>query len=146
MSDAQPARPGPRLQSGPAIGSVLRVLADRRDDALAVLCCLIATILLYLAAPRAGDFWWSEGPRNALNGAFIVDLIREFPLHDPVGWAYRYYDQCPALTIFFSPPLFYAIEAVAYAVFGVSHAVAQGTESLFGLSVSLLAYSLARQF
>ena len=35
-----------------------------------------------------------------------------------------------ALTIFFYPPLFYAIQAVAYAALGVSHAAAQGTESL----------------
>jgi hypothetical protein len=118
----------------------------RAATALAAACCLAATVLLYLTAPRSGDFWWSEAPRNALNGAFVLDLVRAHPLADPKGWAFAYYDRYPALTIFFYPPLFYVLLAAAYAVFGVSHAVAQGLESAFVLALGLGAFALARRF
>lgn len=141
MSDFQPAEPNPLAlpQSRVALGGLSMT-------AVAAACCLAATILLYFAAPLNGDFWWSEAPRNALNGAFVLDFIRQHPLSDPKGWAYHYYDQYPALTIFFYPPLFYLLEAGAYALLGVSHAVAQGTESLFVLMLGLGGFALARKF
>lgn len=138
--DATVAAPGDRSLDG----------ATRNPDlpwgVIAFFTCLAGTLALYATAPLNGDFWWSEAPRNALNGAFIVDFIREFPIHDPVGWAYRYYDRYPALTIFFYPPIFYVFLAVAYALFGVSHAVAQGVESAFVLVAALGAYAVARRF
>lgn len=118
----------------------------RAATGFAVACCLAAALLLYATAPRAGEFWWSEAPRNALNGAFVLDLIRAHPFADPKGWAFAYYNQYPALTIFFYPPLFYALMAVGYALFGVSPAVAQGLESAFVLMAALGGYALARKF
>jgi hypothetical protein len=91
----------------------------------------VATTVLYVTAPKNGDFWWSEAPRNALNGAFILDLLRELPFDDPVSWAVDYYYQYPALTILFYPPLFHAVLAVFYLVFGVSHATAVACVSAF---------------
>lgn len=76
-------------------------------------------------------FEWSEAPRNALNGAFILDLFRELPFNDPKGWTYNYYLQYPALTILFYPPLFYFFLAMAYAVFSTSHSVAVGIVIFF---------------
>src|SRR5581483_833641 len=65
---------------------------------------------------------------------------------DPKGWAFAYYNQYPALTVFFYPPLFYLLEGLGYAVFGVSHAVAQGLESAFVLAAALGGFALARKF
>ena len=76
--------------------------------------------LLYLGAPSGNTFSWSDAPRHALNGVFIKDLFIDAPLGDPVGYAYAYYTKYPALTILFYPPLFYAISAPFYALFGVS--------------------------
>jgi hypothetical protein len=46
----------------------------------------------------------------------------------------------------FYPPLFYVAEAIAFAVFGVSHFVAQATVSVFVLLLGFSAYGLARLF
>ena len=41
----------------------------------------------------------------------------------------QYYVQYPALTILFYPPLFYAVAAPFYAIFGVSHATEIHTDN-----------------
>src|SRR6478752_6610089 len=120
---------------------LLRLHSWRRDiasrasqglaDKLALLVLFGASTGMMLTAPFAGDFWWSDAPRHALNGAFIMDFIRDFPVRHPAAWAMDYYIRYPSLTILFYPPLFYVFEAVFYALFGVSHAVAQFTESVF---------------
>src|ERR1039458_7626420 len=76
---------------------------------------------LFLGAPTGGEFYWSEAPRNALNGVFVKDLLKAMPWHNPIGFAYRHYAQYPALTILFYPPLFYILAAPFYALLGVSH-------------------------
>lgn len=80
--------------------------------------------LLYFGAPSGNTFSWSDAPRHALNGVFIMDLIAAAPFGDPAGYAYAYYAQYPALTILFYPPLFYAVSAPFYALFGVSEQTA----------------------
>src|ERR1700740_3492250 len=84
-----------------------------------------ANAALLATAPTNGDFWWSDAPRHALNGAFVKDFIQAAPWHDPKSWAINYYLQYPALSILFYPPLFYIFEAITYAIFGVSHFAAQ---------------------
>src|SRR5258708_9899368 len=103
--------------------SGIRPIAWAGDaGAIAVLAAL--TVILFLTAPRDGDFWWSDVPRHALNGVFVRDLIADLPWSDPVGYAVQYYIRYPALTILFYPPLFYLFSAPFFALFGVSHAVA----------------------
>jgi hypothetical protein len=105
---------------------------------------LVASIALTATAPVGGDFWWSDSPRHALNGAFIKDFVTAMPWHDPKAWAINYYLQYPSLTILVYPPLFYIVEAAAYALFGVSHVVAQATVGLFTLILATAAYNVAR--
>ncbi len=88
---------------------------------LGLIVLAVACAVLIANAPLHGEFLWSESPRNALNGAFILDLLKERPVHDPVGWATAYYLRYPALTILFYPPFLYVVLALFYAVFGVSH-------------------------
>jgi 4-amino-4-deoxy-L-arabinose transferase-like glycosyltransferase len=85
----------------------------------------LACAALLLTAPTHGDFWWYEAPSHAMNGVFVHDFIAAMPLHDPVGFAIDYYLRYPGVTILFYPPLFPFIEAVFFAIFGVSHFVAQ---------------------
>jgi len=85
---------------------------------------------LFLLAPHSGNFAWSDAPRHALNGVFVKDLLAAMPLHDPAGFAYRYYAQYPALTILFYPPLFYLVSAPFYALMGVSETTALFVEML----------------
>ena len=106
----------------------------------------VATIVLYLHSPVEGDFVWSDAPRHALNGIFVHDFLAHLPMADPRGFAVRYYLQYPALTVLFYPPLFSGALALAYAVFGFSHPVAQGTVAVFYLLLGCLYYGLARRW
>lgn len=97
---------------------------NREVFAYLSLLLLTVIILFVTGAPTDGAFSWPDSPRHALNGAFILDLIRDAPLNDPSGYAYNYYSQYPALTILFYPPFFYFVLAIFYAVLGVSQEVA----------------------
>jgi hypothetical protein len=111
------------------------------------LTALFGAILAMLAtAPHAGNFWWSDAPRHALNGVFLMDMIRDFPIVDPVGHAKNYYAQYPALSILFYPPLFPLAAAPVYAVFGVSHLSAQLAVSLFWIALVIGSFRLAQRF
>src|SRR3954466_13968557 len=61
----------------------------------------------------------TEAARHAMNGAFIYDLVRTGHLLHPIEYGKFYYNRMPALSIPFHPPLFPAIEAIFFAVFGV---------------------------
>jgi len=86
--------------------------------------CFVIAILFVTGAPTNGAFSWADSPRHALNGAFIMDMFKDMPTSDPVGYAYDYYSQFPALTILFYPPLYSFILAPFYAIFGVSQETA----------------------
>jgi hypothetical protein len=120
------------------------IARDRLDRAVVAVLFIAANAALLATAPVNGDFWWSDAPRHALNGAFIKDFIAASPWHNPKGWAINYYLQYPSLTILLYPPLFYCFEAVMYALFGVSHFVAQATVSLFTLLLGTSTYGLVR--
>lgn len=109
------------------------------------LLVLAGAAVLFATAPADGSYWWSDAPRHALNGAFVLDLLRDWPIDDPRAWAVDYYLQYPALTILFYPPLFPLIAAGAYAVLGVSPWAAQLTVSLLGAFAGLGAYAIARR-
>lgn len=118
--------------------------SPRQDCALACAVVITSVVALFLLAPHGGAFYWSDSPRHALNGVFVMDLIKSMPLDDPAGYAYRYYAQYPALTILFYPPLFYTISAPFYAVFGVSHETALLVAALHYLALGLGCWRLAR--
>lgn len=55
--------------------------------AVATILVVLTVGLLFLQAPHGGAFYWSEAPRHALNGVFVMDLLRDLPLDDPAGYA-----------------------------------------------------------
>jgi hypothetical protein len=105
----------------------------------------LAVGLLFVTAPRSGDFWWSDAPRHAMNGVFLMDFLKALPLDDPAGFAKSYYAQYPALSILFYPPLFPLVEAPVFGLFGVSHGSAQLAVALFWLALALGVFRLARR-
>ena len=117
--------------------------ASRADWTLALIVLAIVCAVLFATAPKGGDFWWSDAPRHALNGAFVKDLVAALP-HDPRGYATDYYLKYPALTILFYPPLLYAVLAPFYAVLGVSHVTAQLVVTLFYFAFAAGSFALAR--
>lgn len=118
----------------------------RFTDMAALLVLAGVTAVMFATTPQNGDFWWSEAPRNALNSVFMRDLIIDFPLRDPVGYAQNYYLKYPALTILFYPPLFYLLSAPFFAIFGVSHVTALIPVMLFYFALGAGAYWLSRRW
>lgn len=121
-----------------------RIEASTAMAWVAGIAIVVVVALLFLQAPHGGAFYWSDAPRHALNGVFVKDLLLDLPLDDPAGYAYRYYAQYPALTILFYPPLFYAISAPFYALFGVSHETALFVVFLHYVAYGLGCFALAR--
>lgn len=111
---------------------------------LASLALLACMAILFMSAPMDGDFRYSDASRHALNGVFYLDAISHFPWTDPIGYAENYYQRYPALTILFYPPLMHLSEAAFYAVFGVSHWVAQLTVIAYHLLGTFAAFYIAR--
>ena len=99
--------------------------------------------LMFLGAPLKGAFSWADAPRHALNGAFVLDLLRALPGADPVAFAYDYYSRYPALTILFYPPLFSFVLAGFYATFGVSQETAIFTMFLCQVVLALGTFHVA---
>jgi len=120
-------------------------MTARLEHAFAAVVFLAGALSLFATAPHHGEFWWSDAPRHALNGAFVKDMIAAMPAH-PSAWAMQYYVKYPALTILFYPPLFYLILAPFYALFGVSHATALAVELLYYFALSFGLYGLARRW
>ncbi|MET0104959.1 MAG: glycosyltransferase family 39 protein [Sedimenticola sp.] len=119
---------------------------NKNREAIAYLTFLflIVAILFITGAPTGGAFSWPDSPRHALNGAFVMDLIRDMPFDDPTGYAYNYYSQYPALTILFYPPLFYFVLAIFYSILGVSQEVALLVVFIFYVTLAYGTYFLAR--
>lgn len=59
-------------------------------------------------------------PRHLMNGALILDLLRNLPVTDPLWYLSHYYASYPAISLGFHPPLLPLAEAPFFALFGVS--------------------------
>jgi hypothetical protein len=117
-----------------------------RKQALALALLAVAVFVLFLTSPRHGEFWWSDAPRHAMDGVFYHDLIRDMPIGHIKQYAMDYYLKYPALAALFYPPLFPLVEALFFAVFGVSHFTAQLTVAVFYLAAAWGAYCLSRRW
>lgn len=108
-----------------------------------VLWMLIA--VLVVPASGAGGFWWTDETRHAMGGLFVLDLIRDLPFGDPIGYAMRYFAQYPALALNWYLPGFYAVEAGFYAVFGASEVVAHWAVTVFCMLAASVWFAWVRQ-
>ncbi len=64
---------------------------------------------------------WNTDGRNIFLGklskaclkwCIIMDMLKDIPTNDPIGYAHDYYSQFPSLTILFYPPLYSFILAL----------------------------------
>lgn len=87
---------------------------------------------VFLAALFVGAWHWQndglwyqgDAPRHAAGGLFLWDLVTTLPAH-PLDYALSYFARYPVLVLGVYPPLFHAVEAVAFGVFGPSPWVAR---------------------
>ena len=123
----------------------MNLTALTRSATIYPLVLILIVLALFLAGAPTGDaFSWPDAPRHALNGAFVLDLVRDHPFKHPTAYAFNYYAKYPALTILFYPPLFYGFLAAFYALFGVSQTVALAAEFVCYAALAVGAFRLAR--
>ena len=77
-----------------------------------------------------------------MNGVFLHDLVRDGMLLHPVEYGRRYYSRLPALSIPYHPPLFPAVEALFFSVFGVNLFAARLAVAVSVAACVLLLYRL----
>ena len=58
--------------------------------------------------------------RYLMNGAYLFDVLRDFPLTNFLGYSTEYYARYPALSLGHHPPLTSLFEVPFYATFGIS--------------------------
>lgn len=107
---------------------------------------VVAVAGLFLTSPYNQDFWNSDAPRHAMDGAFYLDFFRDLPLNRLREYATDYYLQYPSLTILFYPPALPIVEAAFFGILGVSVFAAQLTIAFFYLLAAWGAYALCRRW
>ena len=88
-------------------------------DTLSLLLLWVAVVLLFWKTLHAGEFWWTDESRHAMNGVFFFDLWQDMPLRAPYEYALQYFAQYPALALNWYPPFFAVVESAFFAVFGI---------------------------
>jgi 4-amino-4-deoxy-L-arabinose transferase-like glycosyltransferase len=84
----------------------------------------------------------TDAARHAMNGAFVYDLLRTGNLLHPIDYAQQYYGHLPALSMPYHPPVFPAIEALFFALFGVKLLTARLAVALSAGACVVLLYRL----
>lgn len=113
-------------------------------DVAAMVVLAVMVLVLGCKDIRVGGFGWSDAPLHAMDGVALYDLVRTRAGGQKLSdWAAQYYARYPCLGLLvYYPPFHPLIEAAAYALFGVSEAVARGTVVFMALPAVLGLYCL----
>ena len=98
--------------------------------------------LLSLRGLGSGNIVDTDAARHAMNGAFVHDYLRSGQIAHPIQFGKEYYGRLPALSMPYHPPLFPAIEALFFFVFGVNLLAARLAVALAVGACALLLYRL----
>jgi hypothetical protein len=121
------------MPASPASSVLLRALPW-------ALACLV--LVLSLRGARDGGIYETDAARHAMNGAFVHDLVRDGGLRHPMRYARVYYSRLPALSLPYHPPVFPAVEALAFSLVGVHALAARAVVALAAAAAALLLYRL----
>jgi hypothetical protein len=91
----------------------------------------LATILLLGKALSFGEFWWPDESRHAMDGAYILDLLKDRPFANLYEYTVHYFVRYPALGLTWYPPFFAFIESFFFATLGISEASARVSVLVF---------------
>ena len=121
-----------------------RVAPKRRLEIWIPCALALLSFLIALRGVGRTDVIDTDAARHAMNGAFIYDLLRTGHWSSPIEYAKSYYGQYPAISMPYHPPLFPAIEALLFAVFGVKLITARLAIALAAAASAALLFRLAR--
>lgn len=109
------------------------------------LALALATAAVTARQITAGGIRSTDEARHAMNGVFLMDMVREGGWRHPRQFGERYYSRYPCLSIpYHHPPMFPACEALVFAVCGISAATARLSVLLFHVASVCLFYELVR--
>lgn len=107
----------------------------------------VTVAALSLTGNLGSEFWWPDAARHAMDGAFVLDFVRDLPSSLALRqYAIEYYARYPCLGLVQYPPVFAVVEAVVFALFGVGLMTARVTVAAFGACGAVFGYKLARRF
>ena len=86
----------------------------------------------------------TDETRHAMNGVFILDLLRDTPVSWPLQYAYEYYGKYPAVSLGYWPPAFYFVEALFFGLFGIAVWVSRLAILPFAVAGAFFWYKIAR--
>jgi len=112
-----------------------------------VLALTVLAIVLTSRGITEGGFRYSDCSRHAMDGVFVLDVISDLPtsLANPLEYALKYYAHYPCLGIpLYYPPFFAMVEAVFFAVFGISVFTARLTVVAFSVLAAVMMYKLIK--
>ena len=104
----------------------------------------VAATLWAMRGAAANNVVDTDAARHAMNGAFILDLVRHSRFLAPVDYAKWYFARYPAITIPYHPPGFPSYEAIFFAFFGVKVFAARLAVALCVGAVAFLLLYLVR--
>jgi len=113
-------------------------------DVLIVFVIVLTIGVVFWPALDAGEFWWTDESRHAMDGVFFLDLARDMPWQAPYQYALQYFAQYPALALNCYPPLFAMVEALFFAAFGISEFTARLSILGFALIGAVAWYAWTR--
>lgn len=124
---------------------LLRSLKGSEGIALLVLLVLLA-IPWVRGIDRGEVHLITDETRHAMSGVFLFDFFHDLPLRWPLQYAAEYYGKYPAMAIGHWPPGFYVVEALFFAVLGISPWVSRLAVLPFVILGAVFWYKIARDF
>ena len=122
------------------------VLPRRMERALVALLAAAAAWVC-LSGNLGSEFWWNDAARHAMDGVFVLDCVRDLPGSLSLyRYATEYYARYPCLGLIQYPPFFPVVEALFFAVLGVSMETARLTVAACAALGAVFGYLVARRF
>ena len=103
-----------------------------------------ASILIFGSSLNAGGFWWTDESRHAMDGVFMLDLLKDRPFARLYDYTVEYFVHYPALGFTWYLPFFALVESIFFLAFGISATTARLTELFFILLTILAWYAWAK--
>ncbi len=117
---------------------------QKNSSAYYVTFLILWTVIILTNGITCNNFWFSDDTRHAMDGIFIMDFIRDFPMRNAYDYLIQYYTKYPALGIGVYPPFFAMIEAIFFTLFGLSVFTAKLTVVFFAIVAVVFWYKLIK--
>lgn len=105
---------------------------------------VVATLFISTKDITVGDFRHPDSWSHAMNGVYLLDLAKEMPLGRFWDFTLNYYAKYPAITLPYHPPGFPLVEAILFALFGISAIVARFAAVICAIVAVVSWYKLVR--